>query len=72
MYGAAMVPVYSSEIAPDPHDARDVLAFLFCPPGAFAPVSGQEEIDAVAELMAPAKAEAARRWHQAYLASLRN
>ena len=67
-----MVPVYSSAIAPDPHNARDVLAFVFCPPGAFVPGTSADETEAVAELMAPAKAKAVRRWYQAYLTSLRN
>lgn len=67
-----MVHVYSSGITPDPHDAVAVLAFVFCPPGVFAPASDIGEMQAVAELMAPAKAEAVRRWHVAYLASLRN
>ncbi len=64
--------VYSSGISPDPHDAVAVLAFIFCPPTVFAPVADPSEWEAVAELMAPAKAEAARRWHEAYLARLRN
>ena len=67
-----MVPVYVSEIAPDPFNARDVLAFVFCPPSVFVPVTGAEELEAVAELMAPAKAEAVRRWYAAYMESLRN
>ena len=67
-----MVPVYSSEISPDPHSARDVLAFVLCPPGAFVPITGPDEVEAVAELMAPVKAEAVRRWYEAHTASLRN
>lgn len=67
-----MVPVYSSEISPDPHDARDVLAFVFCPPGALVPMTCEDELAAVAELLAPAKAEAVRRWYDAHLARLRN
>jgi hypothetical protein len=71
-YGALMVDVYSSGIMPDPHDAVAVLAFVFCPPGVFAPACDISEMEAVAELMAPAKAEAVRRWHEAHLARLRN
>ncbi|MEM9488493.1 MAG: hypothetical protein AAGC55_05085 [Myxococcota bacterium] len=67
-----MTAIYSSGIEPDPYSARDVLAFVFCPPNAFVPVTEDDELEAVAELMAPAKAEAVRRWHQAHLASLRN
>jgi hypothetical protein len=64
--------VYTSGISPDPYDARDVLAFVFCPPGVFAPAGDHAEMEAVAELIAPAKAEAVRRWHEAHLARLRN
>lgn len=67
-----MVDVYSSGIVHDPLDAVAVLAFVFCPPGVFAPACDLSEMQAVAELMAPAKAEAVRRWHEAYLVSLRN
>ena len=66
-----MDPVYSSEFTTDPHDAAAVLAFVFCPPGVFAPV-GIEEADAVAELMAPAKAAAVMRWYEAHQRRLRN
>jgi hypothetical protein len=67
-----MVNVYSSGIVPDPYDAVAVLAFVFCPPGVFAPECDVSEMQAIAELMAPAKAEAVRRWHEVYLARLRN
>lgn len=67
-----MVHVYSSGVVPDPYDPVNVLAFLLCPPGVFAPVADLGEMQAVAELMAPAKAEAVRRWHEAHLARLRN
>ena len=67
-----MIPLFSAEIAPDPFDARDVLAFVFCPPGALVPVTCEDELAAVAELLAPAKALAVRRWYDAHLARLRN
>lgn len=67
-----MVDIYNSGIAPDPYSAIDVLAFIFCSPAVFVPVADESERDAVAELMAPAKAEAARRWYEAYMARLRN
>lgn len=67
-----MISLYSSGICPDPHSARDVLAFVFCPPDVFAPAADEDEREAVAELMAPAKAEAVRRWYEAYTAGLRN
>ena len=60
-----MANVYSSGFTPDPHDAVDVLAFVLCPLEAFAPGAGQEEMEAVAEMIAPAKEEALRRWQEA-------
>jgi hypothetical protein len=67
-----MAPVYSSGFSPDPHDAVDVLAFVLCPLQAFAPGAGPEEIEAVAEMIAPAKEEAVRRWQEANRARLAN
>ncbi len=67
-----MGQVYASGMCPDPHDARVVLAFVFCPPGVFAPAGDAAEMEAVAEMIAPAKAEAARRWYEAHCARLRN
>jgi hypothetical protein len=64
--------LYSSGIQPDPNNAVDVLAFVLCPIGVFAPTGDEDELAAVAEMIAPAKAEAARRWHEAHMASLRN
>jgi hypothetical protein len=60
-----MSPVYSSGFTPNPHDARDVLAFVLCPLKAFAPGADDEEIEAVAEMIGPAKEEAVRRWAEA-------
>jgi hypothetical protein len=62
-----MNALYSSQFTPDPFDARDVLAFVLCPTAAFAPSGDAEEIEAVAALIAPAKAEAVRRWHEEHL-----
>jgi hypothetical protein len=61
-----------SGLSPDPHDALAVLAFIFCPPEVFAPDGDVDEVEAVAELMAPVKAEAVRRWYEAHLARMRN
>jgi hypothetical protein len=63
---------YSSGLAPNPHDALDVLAFVLCPLRAFAPTGEAAEMEAVAELIGPAKAEAARRWHEFFVASQLN
>lgn len=63
-----MTAVYSSAITPDPHDAAAVLAFVFCPPSMF----GDDDADAVAELMAPAKAAAVMRWYEAHMERRRN
>ena len=62
-----MSDVYSSNFEPDPCDARDVLAFVLCPPQAFVPCGDEDEMEAVAELIQPAKEEAIRRWHEARL-----
>jgi hypothetical protein len=67
-----MPPVYSSGLEPDPHSAIDVLAFVLCPVEVFAPGGDPGELAAVAELIAPAKAEAVRRWYEAHSAQLRN
>lgn len=67
-----MSALFSSRFQPDPHDARDVLAFVLCPLAAFAPGAGPEEIAAVAEMIAPAKEEAIRRWQEAHRASHAN
>jgi hypothetical protein len=53
--------LYSSSYQPDPRSARDVLAFVLTPPEAFA--AGSEELEAIAELLDTAKAEAIRRWY---------
>jgi hypothetical protein len=47
---------------PDPEDAVDVLAFVFCPPAAFAPGGDDDELRAVQAILAPMKEEAVRRW----------
>jgi hypothetical protein len=64
--------VYSSGFTPDPHDAVDVLAFVLCPLEAFAPGADADEIAAVAEMIAPAKEEAVRRWQEALRARQAN
>jgi hypothetical protein len=55
--------LYASGFSPDPHSAKDVLAFVLCPAEVFAPSGDPAEIAAVAELIEPAKVEAVRRWH---------
>jgi len=60
-----MTPVYSSGFEPNPFDARDVLAFVLCPPQVFVPGGDEEDMEAVAELIQPAKEEAIRRWYEA-------
>lgn len=67
-----MRSIYSSGYEPDPSNARDVLAFVLCPLEVFAPAGDASEIQAVAELIGPAKAEAAKRWHDAVMANSRN
>jgi hypothetical protein len=63
-----MSTVYSSGIEPDPSDALDVLAFVLCPLRAFAPAGDEAELEAVAEMIGPAKEEAVRRWQEVYRA----
>jgi len=59
--------LYSSSFQPDPRSARDVLAFVLTPVGAFASAEDPDELEAVTELLDSAKAEAIKRWF-----SLRN
>ncbi|HEY0250435.1 MAG TPA: hypothetical protein VGC41_02870 [Kofleriaceae bacterium] len=54
--------LYSSSFQPDPRSARDVLAFVLTPVEAFA-AGDSEELEAVAELLDAAKAEAIKRWY---------
>ena len=67
-----MAEVYSSTFEPDPGDASDVLAFVLCPLAAFASTDDADELEAIAELIGPAKAEAIRRWYRMHCESLRN
>jgi hypothetical protein len=52
--------LFTSTYTPDPKSALDVLAFVLTPPEAFA--SDPDELEAVAELLGAAKAEAIERW----------
>ncbi len=54
--------LYSSSFQPDPRSARDVLAFVLTPVEAFAS-RNPDELEAVAELLDAAKAEAIERWY---------
>ena len=60
-----MTPVYSSGFQPDPLDTVDVLAFVLCSPNAFVPGGDESDMQAVVELIQPAKEEAIRRWQEA-------
>lgn len=60
-----MSSVYTSDFTPDPSSTVDVLAFVLCPVTALAPRADAEELEAVAEMIGPAKAEAIRRWQEA-------
>ena len=55
--------LYSSTYTPDPRSARDVLAFVLTPIEAFAHADDPDELEAVAELLGSAKAEAVKRWY---------
>jgi hypothetical protein len=59
-----MSAVYNGNFEPDPGDAREVLAFVLCPLSVFAPTGTPEEIEAVGDMLAPAKEEAIRRWQE--------
>lgn len=52
--------LFTSTYTPDPKSAIDVLAFVLTPIEAFA--SDPSELEAVAELLGAAKAEAIERW----------
>lgn len=60
-----MTPVYSSGFQPDPLDTVDVLAFVLCSPNAFVPGGDESDMEAVVQLIQPAKEEAIRRWQEA-------
>ncbi|KAB2893753.1 MAG: hypothetical protein F9K40_16980 [Kofleriaceae bacterium] len=64
--------LFASGFTPDPASAKDVLAFVLCPPEVFAPTGDPEEIAAVAELIEPAKIEAVRRWHALRTGQIQN
>jgi hypothetical protein len=64
--------LFASGFTPDPASAKDVLAFILCPPEVFAPSGDPEEIAAVAELIEPAKVEAVRRWHALHHGTTQN
>jgi hypothetical protein len=66
------VTVYSSAYAPDPANARDVLAFVLTPIAAFAPGGDDAEMAAVAELLGSAKLEAVKRWYDLSSAAQRS
>ena len=67
-----MNSVYSSGFQPDPASAIEVLAFVLCPASVFAPGGDAAEMEAVADLIAPAKREAVRRWQAAHRISVAN
>jgi hypothetical protein len=54
--------LYTSSYQPDPCSARDVLAFVLTPPTAFTRANDPAELEAVAEMLGNAKAEAVQRW----------
>lgn len=54
--------LYSSSYQPDPRKALDVLAFVLTPTKVFANADDPDELEAVAELLGNAKAEAIERW----------
>lgn len=64
--------IYQSAITPDPSSAVDVLAFVLCPITAFAPAADDDELEAVEQLIQPAKIEALRRWYQAHQGAARS
>ncbi|HEU4732219.1 MAG TPA: hypothetical protein VFT22_30195 [Kofleriaceae bacterium] len=52
--------LFSTTFQPDPQSARDVLAFVLTPAGAFA--SDPDELEAVTEILGAVKSEAIARW----------
>jgi len=62
--------LFSTSFQPDPQSARDVLAFVLTPLGAFA--SDPDELEAVAEILGAAKCEAIARWHSLRTQARRN
>jgi hypothetical protein len=62
LYRRGMSLPLDASFRPDPEDPIDVLAFVLCPPAAFAPAGDEDELEAVAQVIRPMKAEAIRRW----------
>jgi hypothetical protein len=62
--------LYSNSYQPDPRSARDVLAFVLTPVEAFA--HAEDELEAVAELLDSAKAEAIKRWYSLHTETVRS
>lgn len=62
--------LFTSTYTPNPQSALDVLAFVLTPIEAFA--SDPDELEAVAELLGAAKAEAIQRWHSLQSEKLRD
>jgi hypothetical protein len=62
--------LFSSSYQPNPRSARDVLAFVLTPIGAFSSDPG--ELAAVAEILGAAKCEAIERWQSLRTRSRRN
>ena len=68
-----MESIYSSGFEPDPNSALDVLAFVLCPMSVFSGASEDlDEVEAIAALITPAKAEAILRWYRVHCDRLRN
>jgi len=62
--------MFSSSFQPNPRSARDVLAFVLTPVGAFA--SDPDELEAVTMILGAAKSEAIERWQSLRTAAQRS
>ena len=67
-----MASTFGLGFRPDPEDAVDVLAFVFCPAAAFAPTGDEDELRAVQAVLGPMKEEAVRRWAALHAARRRS
>ena len=60
-----MIASEAEGVLPDPEDAVDVLAFVLCPAGVFAPECEASELADLRELLLPIKQAAIDRWQAA-------
>ena len=67
-----MESVFSTLVSPNSSSARDVLAFVLCPASVLVGAGNEDETFAAAQILAPAKEAAAKRFLERSRHKLRN